>query len=296
MESFTRVRGRAYVLTVVAAPEIIDVTSWIPVEQEEALGARTKAWLIDPASHPTRDLLFKLPREGGLEEAGADLWAEWVASRIGALLGIPIAPVHFALRGPVRGVLVGRVGADLRHGNQLLFQLDPNYAANAKGQVPGYTLTAIRDCLQPFHASLPGLTAYGQFAGYLTLDAVIANTDRHHENWAVEEASRTLVASYDHGVSLGYNVSASKRADPGRVARGGRTRHFPHRTSLVDLAHEALDLAGPATQDFWLTRVENLDLSAVSAILNSVPVGWMSDGSRTFVKELVAINRGRLLT
>lgn len=72
------------------------------------------------------------------------------------------------------------------HGNELLFRADPDYPLEATGEVPGYTADRCLDLLARYRPPLgagPGFTdAADAFAGYLLLDALVANTDRHHEN------------------------------------------------------------------------------------------------------------------
>jgi hypothetical protein len=80
-------------------------------------------------------------------------------------------------------------------GNQLMLDRDPDYPANAgrRYRVSEHTVAAVARTLQTL--SLPGspwcdalpegvTTAVDVFAGYVMLDAWIANQDRHHENWA----------------------------------------------------------------------------------------------------------------
>ena len=67
-------------------------------------------------------------------------------------------------------------------------------------------------CDLPFNA-----TAFDVFAGFVLLDAWIANQDRHDNNWSVlipgtwPRPATLLSGSYDHASSLGF-------ADPDSVA------------------------------------------------------------------------------
>ena len=67
-------------------------------------------------------------------------------------------------------------------------------------------------------------TAADWFLGYLLLDALIGNTDRHHENWAVieSEGKQMLAPSYDHASCLGRELGDPERAD--RLRGGDRQR------------------------------------------------------------------------
>jgi hypothetical protein len=58
--------------------------------------------------------------------------------------------------------------------------------------------------------------AFDVFAGYMVLDAWIANRDRHDDNWAIllpppdSADNLRLSDSYDQSSSLGYNVRESE--------------------------------------------------------------------------------------
>lgn len=59
--------------------------------------------------------------------------------------------------------------------------------------------------------------AFSQLAGYVTLDALILNTDRHHENWALIRARSSdgrlihrVAPTFDHASSLGRNEPVEK--------------------------------------------------------------------------------------
>ena len=88
-------------------------------------------------------------------------------------------------------------GEALIHGNELLFLVDSEYpkedntlGATKHTRTREHTLATIKDGLLTHGVGVDkdlshtGLTAFGIFVGYLLLDALICNTDRHHENWA----------------------------------------------------------------------------------------------------------------
>lgn len=278
---------------VIAREDVVDVSAWTP-EDDETLGARDKSWLRESAEADAAWWLFKRPRARGLPELGADLWAEVLASRIARLIQVPAANARFAVWGADPGVISGRVGAGLVHGNELLAARDPDYPTDKTAHVLGYDLDAVAAALDGYTGSEPDLTAFESFSGYLVFDAVIGNTDRHHENWAVLADSGALAPSYDHGASLGFNASPAQRRDPVEYARRATSRHFPDRIGLVDLARAALAKVPGKTADLWLSRVDALSMDDVRGTVAAVPDGWMSEEARTFVVRLVAANRGRL--
>ena len=142
----------------------------------------------------------------------------------------------------------------LDHGNELLSRADPGYADSPLRDNPLYTVAAVRHCLADVTASA-GAPAFDLWVGYLVLDAWVANTDRHHQNWGVLVDTRTdvslLAPSFDHGSSLGFSLRPDRLqallSEPGRSndgAPGAATRISPASPSLLDVAAEALHVAG----------------------------------------------------
>lgn len=282
------------VRAVSALPVLVNASTWTEAD-EVPLGARDKIWLRETADPGSTQWLFKLGRgTGRLPEVGADLWAELLAARVAELVGVPAAETRLGMRNGERGVLSRRLGVDLDHGNVLLAARNPGYRIDKLGAVDGYNLDAVADALDGYRGSEQGLSAFESFAGYLAFDALIGNTDRHHENWAVIADSGSLAPTYDHGASLGFNVPLARRLNPQRVARLGRARHFPGSPGLVELAHEVLGMVDRPVRDLWMKRFRGLDLGQLSVIIAGVPDDWMSVGARTFVMEFVTANHRRL--
>jgi hypothetical protein len=199
---------------------VVDLAGWRPAE-EEALGARDKDWMTVADGDGVSSWLFKRPRRTGLPELGADLWAEVIACQVATAVGVPAAEARFAVSDGQRGVISCRIEGDLAHGNELLSALNPDYPIAGVGRVPGYDLDAIENVLQPYAGSEAGMTAFESFAGYLAFDALISNTDRHHENWAVIRTSGLLAPITIMGV-VGVQRPERRRADPSAAAARAR--------------------------------------------------------------------------
>ncbi len=156
------------------------------------------------------------------------------------------------------------------------------------------------------------LTAVEMFAGYLVLDAWVANQDRHDQNWAVLRQAAApgelrLAGSYDHASSLGFNLLDARREtllDSGAVAdwaaRGTahRFEHDPGSSSreiptLVAAAHDALALAGQKASRHWIKRLRNVELAEVANVIARMPN--LSHVTARFILELLTVNRRRLL-
>ena len=269
---------------------IIDVADWI-AEESEGIGARTKQWMSDPQGPGTQpELLLKYARSEGLPRFGADLCAEVIASRIASHLGFPALHMDYAINHGVRGVVSRRMSGNLVLGDVLLGNSPTGY----DGIPYVEQLRRIREVLEPFGGSEEGLTGWESFVGQLVLDTLIANTDRHAENWAVDADKGRLLPCFDHGASLGFNATDRDHLSGVlQYARRGRSRPFG--AKILRVAREGLLQVSPTVADLWLGRVEALGRASLEEIVQRVPNGWMSDPSRTLAVELVWENRRRLL-
>jgi hypothetical protein len=204
---------------------------------------------------------------------------------------------------------------NLLPGYVLLTALVPGYVGGARlpGR-PGHSLANIHRVLAncgppPGHDEL---SAFGAFAGYLVMDAWVANQDRHDRNWAVLEHSdapdpRRLAASFDHTSSLGFNLVDAERerllntSDGVRVwSEKGRALQFEHdpaakrqTATLVAVARRALQLAGGDVERLWLDRLSSMQCVEVADVVSGV--AGLSESAATFILRLLETNRRRLL-
>lgn len=182
----------------------------------EQLGTKEKFWFY--YSHDTVNLqLFKYSRPGTGEH-----WSEKCAAELCHLLNIPHASYDLAKCNDRFGVVCQNlipVGFRMVMGNEVLHSSTADYPQPLQpGEKPvrvrEHTVTRVLGCLdkesiQPPPSSyvLDGLNAADVFCGYLMLDALISNQDRHHENWAImlnnETGEQFLCPTYDHAASLG---------------------------------------------------------------------------------------------
>jgi hypothetical protein len=200
------------------------------------MGSKPKFWL-----HFTRTGRRALWKEARTQ-TGED-WSEKVAYHIASCLGVPCPRVDLARLGTKHGVLSWDFlrkrtlsgppsRSSLVHGNDLLWKRDPTYPKDEGYGVKQHTVAAVQNVLVHHQlAARDGISpstgdAFDSFVGYLLLDAIVGNTDRHHENWGVESLRtgsgtiRQLAPSYDHASSLGRELSDSKRK--GRLDESGK--------------------------------------------------------------------------
>jgi hypothetical protein len=290
-------------------------------EQLEQMGSKSKFWYTDAR----RGLcLFKYTRPGTGED-----WAEKIAEELCTVLDLPHAYYELAECGGARGVITESFlapGERLIPGNELLIsasQADSARAPEAKIRSKEHTLEAVADVLSDTQVRLPlgyswpvGVeTAWDVFVGYLLLDALIANTDRHHENWALIEQTgpgsapvRWLAPTHDHGSSLGRNVPDHRREyqlatrdrndTPEAYAHRARSKlYLPGESKALftfDAFAEAARMS-PGAAEGWLGRLEELKLDKVDNFLRRVPEGRISEWAVQFAWRILGFNRSRLL-
>jgi len=287
-----------------------------PGVRDETSGAEPKMWLRAPDTG--YDWLYKAVTTKQGHVHGED-WAEKAAAHLANLVGVPCAHIELATRGTSRG----SISLDLRphlfdlQEGRVLLEGRPGYVhqAGRRGNRPGHSLENIQAVLDgavppPGWAGFADATAFDVFAGYIMLDAWIANTDRHPHNWAVlRHATKArplhLCGSYDHASCLGFGVLDSKRvlilAEPGGIIRWcekGRAACFEHTPglpipTLVDAANKALDLASLRAREHWHSKLAQVRDEDTWQIVTRIP--GMSDPARTFALSVLEMNRRRVL-
>lgn len=158
----------------------------------------------------------------------------------------------------------------------------------------------------------PITDAAGVFVGYLMLDALVSNQDRHHENWGVillSEEGVFFAPTFDHASSLGRNETDEARIDrlitrdKGRsveayVARAKSAFYATFSSTMplttLDAFREAAKLR-PKAADYWLRQLANIDNAAYKYILMEVPDSEISVPARDFAARMMEVNVTRIL-
>ncbi len=288
---------------------VLDVTDW-PVTSLEPAGSDEKVWLTNSQSQRA---LFKPNRAHQGSEQGED-WSEKLAAEVAGLLGVPAARIDLATRDDVRGCVsynVAPAGVELQPGAALISDLVGADFDPRDPEARGHTLTNVAAALASYGAppgfvGPPEIGGFGVFTGYLVLDALIANRDRHSENWAVLRGigpgQDVLAPTYDHASSLGFNLRDTRRAQllqdrrmfAAFLQKGDAYRFEDgQRVTLVDYAHRALTLADGLTRAFWRERLSALDPGQLPRL--AARITTMSDLARNLAVEILSANRRRLL-
>lgn len=300
----------------VAAYDVVEIPAGIEREIYEQLGSKEKFWF---RHNDGERWLFKYSRLNTGEH-----WAEKVASEVAERLQLPHARVELATFEGHWGSIAldftqdGR--HDLVHGNELLTELDPQYPSGDTYHVSAHTVDAVFDVLTqsfvaaPGSASLPDwLGAFDLFIGYLLLDAVIGNTDRHHENWGVLSTSTQprkveLAPTFDHASSLGRELTDTGRTRKYGTARGAyRVDRYldKARSALFETPSSARPLRtleafrkaaslSPAAGQYWIGRLRE-SFDELRSVLECVPRDVITPTSREFAYQLLRLGAERLL-
>ena len=284
--------------------------------QLEQLGTKAKFWY---QFDENQKALFKEGRPGTGEN-----WAEKVCCEVARSLGLPHAEYELGLWRGTKGVispsLVPKNGR-LILGNELLAWVHKSYEPGARYKTTQHILRRVIAVLQqpsigtPFSWECPPqvANALGVFAGYLLLDALVCNQDRHHENWGLiisPENGLVLAPTFDHASSLGRNETDETRIkrlstkDKGYsiesyVAKA-RSGFFENKSSTkamstVDAFRECAK-ANVGAGQYWLDRLLSLNDSDFSDILDEIPDDFISSEAREFANAMLRINRNRLLS
>lgn len=290
----------------------------------EQMGTKEKFWFKDPT-----DIwwLFKYNRRGH-----GDDWSEKIACEIAGAIGLPHAHVELAIFEESRGVLsrdfTERGKFPLIHGNELLTNIiNPQYPRDQNYRVTEHTVQSVRHILdgawvkprvlnessaqlaKEYPETLGVTSASDLLAGYLMLDALIGNTDRHHENWAIIRVARQycLAPTFDHASCLGFNLSDAERIDRMTPGKNRSVETFADKatsklyldgtdkplTTLAAFTETTSDR--PAARQAWIDRLRQIQDDQFEAIINRIPSELMSKLARDFAYALLKVNRDRIL-
>lgn len=283
-------------------------------ESLEQLGTKEKFWFKDDSIKN----LFKVGRPNTGEN-----WVEVVVADICMILDLPHAKYLFAEYENLEGTITSSFvpdGGRLVHGNELLAKaferIEIEYEEHRFYKVRNYNLRVIQAILShsAFQPAFDVIeydifeTAFDMFIGYIILDCLISNQDRHHENWGVIIMGelRFLAPTFDHASGLGskeHDEKKSKRlsgSDP-RVTM----KHFVERAKTpfyhqgkILTTYEAVEACAKLNPKFtlyWLEKIDNINLDKIKEIFDKIPDTLISPISIEFAIEMIKENKNRLL-
>ncbi len=293
---------------------IIVVAEDIPAQLEQ-LGSKAKFWYRDESGCR---VLFKEGRPGTGEN-----WAEKVCCEICRLLDLPHAEYNLAVWRDRKGVVTPTFvpkGGSLVLGNELLARIIDDYDRAKRFQAHQHTVRTVMEVASFAEVGFPVgweppeliTDAAGVFVGYLMLDALVSNQDRHHENWGVillPEKGVFFAPTFDHASSLGRNEPDHVRTerlmtnDKGRsveayVERANSAFYATYSSTkpltTLEAFREAAKIRPEATK-YWLRQLIGIDKGEYRGILAEIPDSEISAPARDFAGRMLEINANRIL-
>lgn len=293
----------------------------IPQDLEQ-LGTKEKFWF--PREEDGGNLwLFKYSKGSTGEH-----WSEKCAAELCHLLEIPHAQYEIAVAAKGFGILTPNMipeGYRMVMGNEVLHSKTSDYPeplppGEKPVKVREHTVSRVLGCLDN-EKILPPISDYDLgdlnagdvFCGYLMLDALISNQDRHHENWAImlnnETGEHFLCPTYDHAASLGREMLETEREE--RLTTKDANRQVPFfvrkaRSELYKLKTDRKPLLTvdaflhaverrPNAKSFWLEKLSRVTEQQILQVFNQVDDDCISNAARNFAVEVVLENKRRLL-
>ena len=284
----------------------------IPVDardETEQLGSKPKFWVFLDGHR----WLFKESRP----TAGED-WAEKAASEIALLLGITAARVELAaFQGRAgcisRNFIDSSAGEAVVHGNEIMATTVHGYDKSKVRMQSEHSLDNIVAAICKLRGFADTECALRTMAGFLVLDALIGNTDRHHENWGLRVhrpqlgrgVELTVAPSFDHASSLGRELTDSKREQllankqVGRYIEKGRGGIFQDAAQLrgqnpLDLVLRAAR-SHPSYFQEALEALLRVDLDAIDLVLERLPTQRASQSAKMLAQSMVRYSHQKLM-
>lgn len=271
---------------------------------DEGMGSKPKFWFRRNGQR----WLFKEAREGTGED-----WAEKVVAEVARVAGISAATVELAESNGRRGCAsLSFADPDhaeaLVHGNEILAGFVLGYDPKKRFHQSDHTLdnifTAIR---RMFSEEAHQNSVLADLASYLVLDALVGNTDRHHENWGIvmraaqvgPDIEMQLAPTFDHASSLGRELLDEARTQmlvQGRIGQYVRRGHgaiFQNTTDRRGVNPLGLvEMAGTgAYREYFmpaLQRLKGMPLEALQGTVADVPMVRMTEPSKAFGTAFLA--------
>ena len=283
----------------------------------EDMGSKPKFWF----RYQDEMWLFKQARPNTGEH-----WAEKIASEIAALLMLPTHEVRIARA-------EGRLGCAVRsflkkdqtlvHGNEVLAGAIEGYdKGKHRGQSDHHFENIVKALEKRFRTPAVRMSVSKRLVGYLVLDALVGNTDRHHENWGIvlrpviqdraggipkSKRKIGLAPTFDHGSSLGRELLDDRArqlaADPQamnryiRKATGGIFENAQAKKGLSPVALvKLIAVSYPELVEPWSNRIAALPEDFAAPLLAGVPASCMSQSNREFVLAFLAASRKMIIS
>lgn len=283
---------------------IIEIESKDEIEQ---LGTKEKYWICDAITNEKK--LFKI----GRENTGED-WAEIVAYEIGKHIGLEVAIYELAVYKSKLGTISTNFVQDderLVHGNELLVKINKLYPSDRFYKVREYKLDTVLNLIKILEKDeIIGIKdALHNFIGYIVFDCLIANQDRHHENWGLIVGlgkKLRLAPSFDHASGFGCKVKEEEAKNRlytkdlnytvEAFCRRAKTPFYDRDSKQLSTIDACRILAKHDKESFckWVENILKVEEFFYEEIFRKIPDKFINEYSKKFALEILKQNTKRL--
>lgn len=162
---------------------LFDISDWNEQSWWNTGGTRDKKIYLNPTDGEL--YYFKQSFKKGKRDYKHEFWSEIIAYEVGDLLGFDILPYHIAIRDKVVGCIsksmINQESEELIEGGKYLQAYDFNFKPENIKDRNRYSFQLISDALVSFKKE----KHLKELIETIVFDALIGNSDRHQENWAI---------------------------------------------------------------------------------------------------------------
>ena len=259
-------------------------------EEIEPGGYLTKFWVDYPQLGRS---LVKL------DEETAPGWSEKVVYELAKLLNLPTARYELGIYDDQRNITLSPDFKDPKltyiNGDTLIRSSFEQYQYNVENSLQALETNQVK--LPAGYQPPTGIEDGSDlFVGYLMLDTLVANNDRHGGNWEIgidNRGDKTRAPIYDNGASFGV--------DFGSLVYDNKTPK-EYTDTIVSMFGVPLDEAfkqataiRPNAARVWRSQLAKVDCLEIQNLFNRVPQQLISTKAKTFAFKLIDLNQQKLL-
>jgi hypothetical protein len=293
--------------------QIYRIDPGLILDEQVEDGMLRKNWYLHPQ---LGKCLFKeaAPTQAIISDARTD-WTEKVVNEIANLLGLPVARYELATGyfGKSTKLVEGVVSINCVPTNAQVFTgeefLTRILACNLDDPRQ-YTVENVLKALDLADVKVPsnwqqpiaGIdTGAKLFVGYMMLDCLVNNSDRHDHNWEVMAVGERieLVSSFDHGLALG---STDEDEDKPTLSLADYVERYSQScfqegyNKLPTLTiFERCGRLYPDAARIWQEQLRQVTMNQIEEIFSRIPEGRITPVAAKFAIELLDFNQKRIV-
>jgi hypothetical protein len=163
--------------------KLYDISNWNEQSWWNTGGTRDKKIYLNPEDNEL--YYFKQSFKKGQRDYKHEFWSEIIASEIGIMLGFNVLEYNIAIRGKITGCIsksmINQTSEELIEGGKYLQAFDNTFNPENVKLRNQYNFELIVNALTSFQKE----NHLKDLVETIIFDALIGNSDRHQENWAI---------------------------------------------------------------------------------------------------------------